>query len=74
MLDLPALRDAQTLTEKAHAILDAVAHAQCPPDVARDLLSGLANVTRILEIDEILTRLDALEEYSDSTRATDAAG
>jgi len=59
---LPALETAHTLTEQAHAIMGAIAAGQVPVDVGQQLLASLAHVARATEVDELATRVSALEE------------
>lgn len=62
VVEIPALVNPSTsLTDKASAILAAVGAGCLAPDIGRDLLGALAGVTKILEIDDIIRRLDALE-------------
>lgn len=61
---LPALELAKTPTERCDAIVEAVARGVLPPDVARQLLDGIAAAMRVAEIDEIEKRLAALESKS----------
>lgn len=60
-VDIPALAEAGTLTDKATAILSAVACGQLPPDVGGALLAALGQLAKLTEIDEIERRLSALE-------------
>ncbi|QSA98621.1 DUF5681 domain-containing protein [Methylococcus sp. EFPC2] len=50
-----------TLTEKACAILEAVAAGELAPADAKALLDGIGQVAKITEIDELTKRIDALE-------------
>ena len=59
---LPELAAAQSLTEKAKAVLDAVAREQVPPDLGAQLIAALGNVARVAEIDELERRIRTLEE------------
>jgi hypothetical protein len=52
----------ETLTDKAHSLIDAVADGSIAPSQAAQLLQGLGAVARIIETDEILRRIAALEE------------
>lgn len=65
LIRVPALRDAETLTGKASAILDAVGAGMVPPDVGVSLLSALSSVARVIETDELERRIAALEELTD---------
>lgn len=57
-LDIPG----DTLTEKAGAVLDAVARGDLAPMDAKALLDGLAACAKIEEIDDLRKRIEALEE------------
>ncbi|MGZ8217872.1 DUF5681 domain-containing protein [Methylomagnum sp.] len=57
-LDIPG----DTLTEKAGAMLDAVARGDLAPMDAKALLDGLGAVAKITEVDELKRRIEALEE------------
>jgi hypothetical protein len=50
-----------TLTQKAGAILDAVGHGKLSPSDAKLLLDGLGQVSRIIELDDLVRRVEALE-------------
>ncbi len=59
---LPALETAHTLTEQAGAIMQAIAEGQVPADVGERLLAALAHVARAIEVDELASRVTALEQ------------
>lgn len=59
---LPKLTEAESLTDKAKAVLDAVASEDVPPDIGAQLIAALGNVARVAEIDELARRVKALEE------------
>ena len=61
-VELPELQKAETLTQKADAIMAATGKGEIPPDVASQLIAALGNVAKLAEIDEIERRLQALEE------------
>lgn len=61
---VPAL--AGSLSERGHAVLDAVARAELTPDQAATMLQALAAQARIVEVDEIERRVAALEQASRS--------
>lgn len=61
-VSIPDLVRADTLAEKAQAIIAAVAHGRCPPDIGATLIQSVGSVAKIIEIDEIERRLTALEE------------
>lgn len=50
-----------TLTQKAEALVAAAASGALPASTAAELLGGLATVARLREIDELSSRIDALE-------------
>ena len=60
-VEIPTLAAAGTLTERAQAVITAVADGALSTDAASDLLAALANVARITEIDELAARVAALE-------------
>jgi hypothetical protein len=61
-VELPGLADAPALTDKAHAVLAAVANGSIPPDVGAQLLTAISTVARVAEVDELARRIAALEE------------
>lgn len=61
-VSLPELENAESLTEQANAIMTAVSRAQLAPDTAAQLLASIGNVAKAAEIDELESRLAALEE------------
>ena len=50
-----------SLTGQGNEIITAVMSGQIPPDIASQLLSALAHQLRIVEIDELSKRVEALE-------------
>ena len=54
-----------SLTEKASCILSAIADGAVPPDIGSNLLASLTSMARVVEVDEIVRRLDALEAAHD---------
>lgn len=60
-IDLPALAKAQTLTEKADAIMEAIASGQLAPDTGSTMLASLDHLSQILETDSLIQRIEALE-------------
>ena len=60
-IELPALASAQTLTEKADAVLQAIGDGSLPPDQGSQLLTAMGQMARIVEIDELERRVAALE-------------
>lgn len=50
-----------TLTDKAGAILSSVASGECPADVGAVLMQSVTALGRIIEVDELERRIEALE-------------
>ena len=50
-----------TLTEKAGAMVDAMASGIISPTSAAAMISALANMVRVTETDDLVRRLEALE-------------
>lgn len=50
-----------SLTERANAVMDATGRGELGPDVAKQLLDGLAAVARITEVQELKERVELLE-------------
>lgn len=61
-VQLPGLNDAMALTDKAHAVLAAVADGSIPPDLGAQLVTAIGTVARVAEVDELQRRIAALEE------------
>lgn len=59
-VDLP--EEGATLTDKAGAVMKALSAGDLSPSSAAQLLTAIAGVAKIVETDEILRRLDALEK------------
>lgn len=53
----------ESLTEQAQSVLSAVAKGEIDPDNGRKLLSAIADVGRITEIDQLQQRLEQLEKH-----------
>lgn len=58
---IPNLASAETLSEKAGAVINAVANGECPADIGAMLIQSIGALSRIIEIDELDRRLSALE-------------
>lgn len=58
-VDLP---DTENLTEIAQAILDAAAKGEIPPDIASQLITAVAGVAKVNEMENMHKRLEALEK------------
>lgn len=67
-LKLAELEIAGTPAEQARAVLKAAARGEITVDAARQLLAAIADAVRVIEVDEILARLDALEKAGGSAR------
>lgn len=63
-VDIPGLADAETMSDKARAIITACGNASISPDTASMLLGAIANAARIIEADELAERIAALEDRS----------
>jgi hypothetical protein len=59
---VPALETATTHTAKAEAITAAVARGEISPDAAAALSTVVANMAKVVELDELVRRMAALEE------------
>ncbi len=59
---IPALEAAVTLTERANAIMQAIAAGAVPVEVGERLLAALGHVAKVVEIDELAARVAALEQ------------
>ena len=66
-VEVLALANCSTLTEKAGAILAAAGAGELAPDVAAHLLAALGGVARIAEVEELRRRIEALEEAEHET-------
>ncbi|KDE41361.1 hypothetical protein ADINL_0041 [Nitrincola lacisaponensis] len=56
-----SLPDDAGLAGTARAFVDAAASGKIPPDVAGQLVTAVASLARIVEIDELTRRIEALE-------------
>lgn len=54
-----------TLTEKAHAVSNAILQGRLDPVVGAQVLTAMAGVARIAEMDELNRRIEQLEGRSD---------
>ena len=53
--------EAKTLSEKAILIVGAVADGMVPPDVGANLIAALGSTAKIIETDELMKRVEVLE-------------
>ncbi|CAN7428786.1 DUF5681 domain-containing protein [Caballeronia sp. LjRoot34] len=60
-VQIPTLYHAETFTDKANALLDAVARGDLSPEDGATLLTSLSGAVRTTELDDLIRRLDALE-------------
>jgi hypothetical protein len=58
---IEGLKEASTLTERAKLIVDAVGDGKIPPDVGQGLVATIGSLAKIIETDELLKRVEALE-------------
>ena len=61
-VDMPLVVDRQKgLAEQGRSVLDAVSAGQVTPDQADRLLSAISKQARVVEVDELVRRVEALE-------------
>lgn len=60
-VELPGLQDAATLTDKAQAVLAAVADGTLAPDLGASLVAAVGQIAKVAELDELARRVAALE-------------
>lgn len=58
-VELPAC--AGSLTQRATAILDAIGKGDIAPDIGAQLVAAVGAVARVVEVDELTRRVEALE-------------
>jgi len=58
--------DAKELSDIGRAIIAAIASGDLPPDTGRELIDGLAAQCKLIEVDEIVRRLEGLEKEASS--------
>ncbi len=59
--EIPGLADAKTLTDRANAVLAAVAIGHIAADAAAQILAAIASAAQLTELEELKARLGALE-------------
>jgi len=59
---VPLALDISNLMVSGQAIFDAVGREDITPVQARELLQGLVGITKIRELDELASRIEALEQ------------
>jgi hypothetical protein len=57
-----ALPDGAGLAEQGAAVIQAALNGSIPPDIGSQLITALAAQSKIVEIDELTRRIEALEE------------
>lgn len=68
-LDTPIQLDlAGSPLEAAQKVLAAVGAGQLTPDQSAKLMAGIGHLSHAIEVDEVLRRLDALEELAHARR------
>lgn len=50
-----------SLTEQGHEIINATLAGQIPPDIGSQLITALSHQAKLIEIDELTKRVEALE-------------
>ena len=61
-VDLPGLLEADSLTGKATAVLNAIASGELPPDIGSSLVTAINSTARVAELDALAARLSQVEE------------
>lgn len=63
-VEIPALKDAEGLSQMGEAIIQAAAAGKIAPDTASALLSALSAQGHLVEIEDLQARIEALEGVS----------
>ena len=58
---IPTIAEGASMSDKARAVVDAAGSGLLSPDAAAMLLGAMANATRIIEGDELASRISRLE-------------
>jgi len=61
-VDLPGLLEAGSLTDKATAVLNAIASGDLPPDIGSSLVTAINSTARVAELDALANRISQVEE------------
>lgn len=61
-VEMPELLRAETLTDKATAVLNAVAAGNLPPDVGSHMVTAITSTARVAELDALAARITHVEE------------
>lgn len=59
---ISGFEEAATPTDKADLIIKAAAAGEISPSVAQELMAALASTVRVIEVDELIRRIAAIEE------------
>jgi hypothetical protein len=54
-----------SLAEQGNEIIKATMSGKIPPDIGSQLITALANQAKVIEIDELTKRIEALEQSSE---------
>ena len=71
-VELPELEMAITTTEKADAVVAAIGRGDIAPEIGSTLLTALGTLSKIREVDDLIRRLEVLEN-AESKKANSAA-
>ena len=58
----------ESLAGQGNEIIRATMSGQIPPDIGSQLITALANQAKIIEVDELTKRIEALEQISESKK------
>ena len=50
-----------TLSKKAEAVLSSISTGACPPDVGVTLIHAISSIAKVVEVDDLKRRVEALE-------------
>lgn len=59
---VPLVLDGATLSDRGRSVLDAIAEGQIAPAQGAQLVAAIGQLARVVEIDELTARIDALEK------------
>lgn len=65
MINLPALKGSEGLSQMGQSILEAVGTGKISPDVASPLITALAAQGHLVEVDDLQARIEALEAQAE---------
>jgi hypothetical protein len=57
-----------SLAEQGNEIIKATMSGKIPPDIGSQLITALANQAKVIEIDELTKRIEALEQTNESKK------